>query len=66
MGETINDSAAQRSCAGCFFADASPHRNIECRRRAPRAILLLEQPRIWPYVAPNDWCGEYASRQEKV
>jgi hypothetical protein len=52
-----------RLCGNCGFFAADKG---QCRRYAPRPFTRHPQPEdelkldaFWPWVQPEDWCGEY-------
>ena len=59
MGEVL----VMASCQHCIYL-----RERECRRHAPRIVVLPDDERrdaaiaIWPEVHESDWCGEYKPR----
>jgi hypothetical protein len=61
------------NCEDCRFFDAVVDTHGECRRYAPRVqfernhnrpkeVWLKNAYAIWPFVAPDDWCGEFSSK----
>lgn len=54
------------TCATCRWQGDLPHWLRECRRYAPRPIVVPDaEPDLypdarWPAVDDGDWCGEWA------
>jgi hypothetical protein len=64
------------NCQDCRFFEVVEDTHGECRRHAPRvqfernhnqpkAVWLKNAYAIWPFVAPDDWCGEYVAAAPK-
>ena len=56
------------ACAECrYFRDADNEAGL-CRRYAPRPALFADgddgaEIAVWPIVAEDEWCGDWAARQ---
>lgn len=64
------------SCAQCKFGELRADGGVQCRRYPPQ-MMLLPAPRtvadpdgvgvqvqgMFPAMAPDAWCGEYAMRE---
>ena len=58
------------TCEGCAFwrQDGQDGQDGQCKRHAPRAVLLVDPGEdanaviVWPWTEPNDWCGDWKQR----
>lgn len=48
-------------CSDCKFACKNERGDLECRVRAPMAMVNQVNHVLtkWPIIRPEDWCGEY-------
>ena len=49
-----------RQCQHCKYWKAGPGSMGDCRRYAPRPGDKKE----WPRTNPDDWCGEFKSKEQ--
>lgn len=56
-GEPVNMEPDERTLAngGCG----------ECRRSGPSACTRLHEPRAFPIMLPEEWCGEFKAKSSK-
>lgn len=59
------------NCASCRWAEPRITEDevavpvLDCRRFPPQVVIRLEVPTVvWPQVAEQEWCGEYAPAPE--
>lgn len=57
-------SARTESCAICkwFLIEKDGDKLGQCHRYAPMPQDRTDRVKIWPTVAANDWCGDFAKK----
>lgn len=52
-----------QTCETCTYAQELGERRVQCRRYAPRPVVVPEDTAIrgaeWPELSFYDWCGEW-------
>ena len=55
----------EQSCDRCRFGGKETSSMTTCKRNAPLPVRLDQEVMArWPLVMLNDWCGEWAPREE--
>ncbi len=63
----------KEECSTCrfYFADSDPDERGECKRYPPTLYFMQRSDgdpdltnMYFPYLEPDEWCGEYAKRPD--
>ncbi len=61
---------SEKNCEVCeYWHDLKNEPAGECRRYAPHAKRSMEAHRAvaaWPITHPNDWCGDFSPKRDRV